>query len=129
MHREPARRTARRTAQAALVAACAVVLLFHAGHGGRVTRDLVSGGWRTQADAAQERLECLAERVDELVEPGSQVHVGPGPGVELQQRISELVVYADADVVSEPLGADVVLDASAAPTGGCGGITLHLVAR
>jgi hypothetical protein len=116
-------------AQAALVVACAGVLLFHAGHGGRVTRDLVSGGWRTQADAAQERIECLAERVEALVEPGSRVHVGPGPGVELQQRITELVVYADADVVSEPAGADVVLDASPAATGGCGGIALHLVTR
>src|SRR5215211_3832798 len=111
MHREPGRSPARRTAQAALVVACAGVLLFHAGHGGRVTGDLLSGRWRTQADAAQERLQCLAEQVDDLVDPGTRVHVGAGPGVELQQRITELVAYADADVVSEPAAADVVLDA------------------
>jgi hypothetical protein len=112
---------------AGLLLACAAVLLFHAGHGSRVTRDLVSGPWRQQADAAHDQLGCLADRVEELVPPGSRVHVGPGPGVELQQRIGELVVYADAELVSEPAAADLVLDAGAATGPSCRGVTLGVV--
>lgn len=122
------RRPRRLLAYVALLAACAGVLGYHAAHGGRVTGDLVAGPWRDQADAADDQLRCLAERVEELVPPGARVHVGPGPGVELQQRISELVAYAEAEVVAEPQRADLVLDTGPAPGPQCRGVGLDVVA-
>jgi hypothetical protein len=120
--RTRARARARICVRAGLVSACIAVLVFHAGHGSRITHDLVAGTWRDRAESAEDQLRCLAERVQEVVPPGSRVHVGPGPGVELRQRISELVMYADSQVVSDPTAADLVLDShtATAPTGQSG---------
>ena len=110
-----------------LVIGAATVLLFHAGHGLRVTQDLVAGSWRDRADAAEDQLDCLARRIDELVPSVSRVHVGPGAGVELQQRISELVVYADSEVVDDPARADLVLDTGPLAGSSCQGVSLGTV--
>jgi hypothetical protein len=120
------------------------VLVFHAGHGGRVTRDLVSGPWRRQADAVDARFSCLATRVGELVAPGTRVHVGAGPGWELRERLIELVTYADGVVVDDGEPAVLLLDGTLEraesadpafvvptgqpdPPGTCGGLRLWAV--
>jgi len=104
-----------RAALLALLALGTVVLVFHAGHGGRVTRDLLSGPWRRQADAVDARFACLSGRIGELVPAGSRVHLGTGPGWELRERLIELVTYAGGVVVDGAEPADLLVDGTLDP--------------
>ncbi len=94
-----------------MLVASAGVLMFHAVHGGRVTADLLAGPWRDQAEAVSAQLHCLADQVELVVPRRSRVHVSPSLGVELQQRVSELIVYSGAEVVPDPAAADLLLGA------------------